>query len=79
MKKCDDVGIQAIENNRTWKVVNMPKGKKPIGCKWVFTIQYKTDGIIKKHKTILVTKSYTQIEGINYQEIFAPVANINTI
>ena len=56
-----------------------PKKKKIVGCKWVFTIKYTGDGLIKRHKARLVAKGYTQTYGIGYQETFAPMAKMNSI
>ncbi|GAA0157120.1 hypothetical protein LIER_14453 [Lithospermum erythrorhizon] len=40
-----------IMSNGTWKIVNLPSGSKPIGCKWVFRIKYSVDGTILSFKT----------------------------
>ena len=54
-------------------------GKNPVGCKWIFTIKHKADGSIERFKARLFAKGFTQAYSINYQEIFAPVAKLNTI
>lgn len=52
--------MRALEKNGTWKMVNLPKDKKLVGCKWVFTIKYKADGPIERYKVRLVAKRFTQ-------------------
>lgn len=71
--------MKALENKYTWELVDKPKGKKIVGCKWIFTIKYKALGSLERYKVRLVAKGYTQTYGIDYQETFAPVANMNTI
>lgn len=44
------VEMQALEKYQTWEVVDLPKWKKPMRCKWVFTIKYQADGTIEKYK-----------------------------
>ena len=50
-----------------------------MGCKWVYTLKYKADGSFERYKTRLVVKGYTQTYGVDYQKIFAPVAEMNTV
>lgn len=71
--------IFSIEKNDTWDLVELPAGVKPIGLKWVFKIKRNADGTISKYKARLVAKGYVQQHGVDYDEVFAPVARIETI
>ena len=66
--------MNALKKNGTWEVVDLPREKSVVGCKWVFTIKSKVDGSVERYKAKLVAKGFTQTYGIDYQETFAPVA-----
>ena len=71
--------INSIVKNNTWELVDLPQGAKAIGLKWIFKIKRNSDGSINKHKSRLVAKGYIQRHGIDYEEVFAPVARIETV
>ncbi|RVX09482.1 Retrovirus-related Pol polyprotein from transposon TNT 1-94 [Vitis vinifera] len=56
-KETMKVEMDALEKNKTWDFVELPQGKKLVGCKWVFTVKYKADGSLEQHKAKLVAKS----------------------
>ncbi|RVW73975.1 Retrovirus-related Pol polyprotein from transposon TNT 1-94 [Vitis vinifera] len=78
-KKAVQDEIDALEKNGMWTITDLPVGKRPVGCKWIFTIKYKADGSVERFKARLVARGFTQSYGIDYQETFAPVAKLNTI
>ncbi|KAL0552474.1 hypothetical protein IC582_011589 [Cucumis melo] len=65
--------MKALEKNNTWEICTIPKGHKPVGCKWVL------DGTLDRHKASLVAKGFTQTYGVDYSETFSPVAKLNTV
>ncbi|KAD3067107.1 hypothetical protein E3N88_34987 [Mikania micrantha] len=68
-----------FERQGVWKVCPLPKGKYAIGIKWVFRNKKDDKGVVIKNKARLVVQGYTQEEGIDYDEVFAPVARIEAI
>ncbi|GJR45500.1 putative ribonuclease H-like domain-containing protein [Tanacetum coccineum] len=64
---------------KVWTLVNLPNGKRAIGTKWVFRNKKDERGIVVRNKARLAAQGYTQEEGIDYDEVFAPVARIEAI
>ena len=78
-KKAMQAELDALAMNKTWSIVDLPEGKTPIDCKWVFKTKYHADGTIERHKARLVAKGFTQLEGVDYFETFSPVAKLTTV
>jgi len=78
-KKAMDTELSALEQNQTWTITNLPSGCKTIGCKWVFKIKHRADGSVERHKARLVAKGFTQLEGMDFHDTFAPVAKLTTV
>nr|GEX44478.1 hypothetical protein [Tanacetum cinerariifolium] len=62
-----------------WSLVDFPKGVRPIGTKWVLNNKKDERGIVMRNKARLVAQGHTQEEGVDYEEVFAPVARIEAI
>ena len=70
---------QLIMKNGVWKIVSRPKKKSVVASKWIYKIKHAADGSIEKHKARFVVPGFSQKEGINYEETFAPVARYTYI
>lgn len=68
-----DIEMEAIIGNNTWKLCALPAGKKAVGLKLIYKTKLNAEGLLK-FKARVVTKGYTQHQGIDYEEVFSPVA-----
>lgn len=66
--------VEALRENGTWDLVELPKGRKAIGSRWVFLIKRKSDGTIERYKGRLVAKGFAQAPGVDFDQVFAPTA-----
>ena len=71
--------LYQIENNTTWELVQKPQDKNVIGTKWVFKNKVNENGQVIMNKARLVCKGYAQVEGVYFEETFAPVARLEAI
>lgn len=78
-RKAMDAEIEAIERNDTWELSKLPVGAKKMGVKWVYKTKLNEHGAIEKLKARLVAKGYTQEHGVDYTEVFALVARLETV
>ena len=71
--------LENFERNKVWTLVEPPSGHNIIGTKWVFKNKQNEDGLIVRNKARLVAQGFTQVEGLDFDETFAPVARIEAI
>jgi hypothetical protein len=71
--------MDALMSNGTWELDKTPAGVSPLPCKWVFKIKYNQDGSIERFKARLVVGGHRQRDGIDYDEVFAPVSKYATV
>ena len=66
-------------NNDVWYIVHKPENKSVVSSKWIYKIKHATDGSIEEYKAILVARGFSQKDGIDYEETFAPIARYTSI
>jgi hypothetical protein len=71
--------LENFERNQVWEVVEPPPNCQPIGTKWVWKNKEGENGELVRNKSRLVAQGYSQKEGIDYEETFAPVAHLEAI
>ena len=74
-----DEEYSSLMKNHTWDLVPLLKRRKLVRCKWVYRTKYAADGSVDKYKEQLVATGFSQVEGIDYSETFAPIAKMNSI
>ena len=77
--KALDVEWDQLRDAKTFDIVQRPTGIKPITVKWVFKLKLKADGTIEKYKARMVAHGFKQVEDIDFDRTYSPVANIFTI
>jgi hypothetical protein len=70
---------QSIIKNDVWEIVPRPKSKDVVSSKWLYKIKHVVDGSIEKYKARFVARGFSQKEGIDYEETFAPIARYTSI
>jgi hypothetical protein len=71
--------LASVEQNRTWELVSLPAGYRPISLKWVFKLKKNELGVVIKHKDRLMARGFVEQEGIDYDDAFAPVARMESV
>jgi hypothetical protein len=74
-----DEEMEALDKNESWDLVELLTRRNPIGSKWVFKKKLDVEGKVEKYKSQLVAKGYSEVEGIDFGEIFSPVAKLTSI
>ena len=71
--------LKSMDENQVWDLVDAPPGVTAIGCKCVFKKKTDVDGNVQIHKARLVAKGYGQVQGIDYDETYSPVAMMKSV
>jgi hypothetical protein len=70
---------QSITKNDVWDIVPRPEGKFVVTSKWIYMMKHAADGSAEKYKARFVARGFSQVEGIDYDETFAPVDRYTSI
>ena len=76
--EAEEKELYELDKNRTFEVVECPKGRRPIPCRWVYDIKRKSNGEIERFKARLVVQGFRQIEGVDFQNTFSAVSQMRT-
>jgi len=71
--------MKSIEDNCTWELVDPPVGCRPIRLKWVYKVKRDERGAVVKHKARPVAREFVQREGVDFEEVFAPVVRMESV
>ena len=69
----------SIVRNNAWDIFPRPVGKSVVGSRWIYKVKQAADGSVEKYKASFVARGFSQIEGIDYEETFPPVARYSSI
>lgn len=64
---------------KTWKITDLPKGRRSVGSKWVFTVKYTPTGLLDKFKARLVAQGFSQSPGVDFKETFSPTVRFESL
>ena len=71
--------VDSLEKTHTWDLVPRLTEKNVVKCQWVYRAKFTSDGVVENHKAHLVVKVFSQQEGIDYIETFAPISKMNFV
>lgn len=74
-----ELELSALEQNGTWVLTPLPKGKTTLTSKWVYRTKFRPDGSIERYKARLVIRGFEQVKDKDYKHTFSPVAKLTIV
>ena len=71
--------IESMKENQVWNLIDPPDGVRTIECKWIYKKKKDIDGNIHIYKARLIAKGFRQVQGVDYDEAFSPVAMLKSV
>ena len=71
--------MKSLKENEVWELVELPKDRKTVGCRWVYKLKSGPDGSIDRYKARLVAQGFSQKYGTDYDETFCPVVRLESL
>src|SRR4051812_7540544 len=71
--------LKSMDDSQVWNLVHLPNGARTVECKWIFKKRTDMDGNFQIHKARLVVNGFRQVQGIDYNETFSPVAMLKSV
>ncbi len=75
-KEAMEEELASFHERGVMRLEYLPKGRKPVGCKWVYAFKFDTDGNVIRYKARLVAQGFSQIKGIDFDKTYSPVASM---
>ena len=73
MGNCYETEMTSLRENDVWDLVELPAGKKVVGCKWIYKVKTGVDASVQRYKARLVAQGFAQKYGADLDETFCPV------
>ena len=78
-KAAMQIEMESMKSNDVWDLVELPKDRKPVGCRWVFKRKMDAYDRIERYKARLVAQGFSQRKGLDYDELFSPVIRFESV
>ena len=71
--------MKCLTDNGTWELTGLPEDRQAVKCRWIYLTKHDTQGNVTHYRTRLVAKGFSQTAGVDYEEVFAPIARLDSL